>query len=107
MAAPPSVGSTSKLEASSEQPSATKKAKKSKKGKERATDQNLGDDEMQLEAEEADDSANSNFKLVQNTMRLPLAPIFAEDPLEGVRQCLESWILRSIRATDCIHSRLS
>ena len=92
MAAPPSIGSTSKVaEVVEEQPHEpkAKKAKKSKKGKERQVEA-FGDEHL----EDGDDSANSNFKLVQNTMRLPLAPIFAEDPLEGVRQCLESWILR-------------
>lgn len=94
MAVPPSVGSTSKL-AHSDQPPKAKKPKKSKKGKEKAADQNLEINGTGLgHTERHEDVEMSDFKLIQNCMRVPLAPVFAEDPLEGVRQCLESWILR-------------
>ena len=38
--------------------------------------------------------SSSDFKIIRSVMRLPLAPVFAGDPLEGVRECLESWIMR-------------
>lgn len=94
MALPPSIDSTSKLDAA-ELPPKAKKLKKSKKGKEKAADQNLEVNGVHPELRgHEDDGADSNFKLVQVLMRIPLAPVFAEDPLEGVRQCLESWVLR-------------
>lgn len=37
---------------------------------------------------------SSDFKSVNATSRFPLAPVFAQDLLDGVRQCLQSWIMR-------------
>lgn len=39
-------------------------------------------------------ATSSDFKAVQAVMKLPVAPIFSDDALEGVRQSLESWIMR-------------
>jgi hypothetical protein len=90
--------------------SPTKKVKKHKKshnrshvdkGKSRATNEGVEENaEIQmamtdgLREEVGSSSSSSDFVIVQSTMRLPLAPVFAEDPLEGVRQALESWIMR-------------
>ena len=60
------------------------------KGKERAENQ---DQDGGMDVVEQTDG-DSDFKLVRAVMKLPLAPVFAEDPIEGVRQCLESWIMR-------------
>lgn len=39
-------------------------------------------------------STSSNFKTITAISRFPLAPIFALDSLDGVRQCLQSWTMR-------------
>ena len=38
--------------------------------------------------------SSSDFTIIRSVMRIPLAPIFTEDPLEGIRQCLDSWVMR-------------
>merc|ERR1711939_709269 len=47
-------------------------------------------------------STSSDFKAVQAVMRLPLAPIFSDDVYEGVRQALESWVMRYIPSIDAV-----
>ena len=41
----------------------------------------------------------STFKTITATSRFPLAPIFALDLLDGVRQCLQSWTMRCVYMT--------
>jgi len=92
--------------------SPSKKVKKQKKshnhshldkGKSRATNEGVVEENAEIQMAMTDglggeagssSSSSSDFVIVQSTMRLPLAPVFAEDPLEGVRQALESWIMR-------------
>ena len=38
--------------------------------------------------------ANRDFKAIRCVLRMPLAPVFAQEPLEGVRQALDSWVMR-------------
>jgi hypothetical protein len=37
---------------------------------------------------------HGDFRRVAATSRFPLAPVFAQDSLDGVRQCLQSWTMR-------------
>lgn len=39
-------------------------------------------------------SSHGNFRIITATSRFPLAPIFALDSLDGVRQVLQSWVMR-------------
>ena len=39
-------------------------------------------------------STHGNFRTITATSRFPLAPIFALDSLDGVRQVLQSWVMR-------------
>lgn len=43
-------------------------------------------------------SGHGNFRTIQATSRFPLAPMFALDSLDGVRQVLQSWIMRWVEA---------
>ncbi|CAD6564548.1 MAG: hypothetical protein CYPHOPRED_004060 [Cyphobasidiales sp. Tagirdzhanova-0007] len=46
--------------------------------------------------------SSSDFTIIRSVMRIPLAPIFTEDPLEGIRQCLDSWVMRYLPSLDAV-----
>lgn len=58
------------------------------------TSTKTSDDRAAAAQDDAVAPANRDFKAIRCVLRMPLAPVFAQEPLEGVRQALDSWVMR-------------
>lgn len=74
----------------------SQKSKSKQQKSESKTRTSHGGPASSIQATRTSAHPESTFRIITATSRFPLAPIFALDLLDGVRQCLQSWTMRCV-----------